>query len=530
MRYKVTTVLFFLMDFLFVYLAFLFFVKLRQGSHTIIQNYLVPLISFGLIWILISLLGGKYKIHRDYSYGQLIIQILKIDTYALTIIFFLIIFYQKFYYSRMYVFGTIILTMIIELVVYSFFYFSLRFHLENSHYARTSIITSMDNIEVAVAAEEKEVPPNLIELPYVPEFSVEESSDAVIVKLWQQYLTNEQQLFDFINESIDLTKFSKQGTFVLNSEIYYNIENIDPNSQQLFINLHKINDLRRLNMYFIKVNENLVDGGIFVLKAETITERARKMIATFGLILGKVVYFFDFIFNRAFPKIPILQGLYFGITHGSNRALPEPAILGRLYFCGFELLNQREIDGFVYYIFRKIKRPSQDKNPSYGLLIRLKRTGKDGKVFHIYKLRTMHPYSEYLQEYIYQRNKLGDSGKFNQDFRITSWGKFLRKFWIDEIPQVINLFKGDMKIVGVRPLSEHYLGLYPDDIKEFRMKFKPGILPPVAAEDGYPKNFEGTVDAERTYLMKKLKHPILTDIEYFFRILYMILLNKTRSQ
>jgi lipopolysaccharide/colanic/teichoic acid biosynthesis glycosyltransferase len=366
-------------------------------------------------------------------------------------------------------------------------------------------------------------------LPYIPEFSVEDPVEAIIVKLWQQYLTNEQQLFDFINESIDLTKFSKNHTFVLNSEIYYNIENIDINSQQLFINLHKINDLRRLNRYFIKVNENLVDGGVYVLKAETITERARKFMVTFGPILGKVVYFFDFIFNRAFPKIPLLQGLYFGITHGNNRALPEPAILGRLYFCGFELINQREIDGFIYYIIRKIKTPSQDVNPSYGPLIRLKRTGKDGKHFHVFKLRTMHPYSEYLQEYIYQRNKLEDCGKIFNDFRITSWGKFLRKFWIDEIPQMINLLNGDMNIVGVRPLSEHFLGLYPNDVRELRMKFKPGILPPGVAE-GIPKNFEGTINAERTYLLKKIKHPILTDIEYFFRILFMILFNKTRGQ
>jgi hypothetical protein len=529
MRYKVTTVLFFLFDFFFIYFSFLFFAKLKGGTHFILQNYLTPLLAFGFIWIMISLMGGKYRIHRDHSYGQLIIQILKTDTYALTVILFLIIILQKFYYSRMFVFGTIILTMLSELVAYSIMYFSLRFRQENSSYSKTPIITSAEHIEVVVPTKKKLTPPNLMELPYVPNFSVDDPVEAIMVKLWQQYLTNEQQLFDFINESIDLTKFSKNNSFVLNSEIYYNIENIDPNSQQLFINLHKINDLRRLNRYFIKVNENLIKGGVYVLKAETITERARKFMVTFGPILGKVVYFFDFIFNRAFPKIPILQGLYFGITRGTNRALPEPAILGRLYFCGFELINQREIEGFVYYIIRKVKNPSQDENPSYGPMIRLKRTGKDGRTFHVYKLRTMHPYSEYLQEYIYQRNKLEDCGKIFNDFRITSWGKFLRKFWIDEIPQMINLLNGDMNIVGVRPLSEHFLGLYPEDVRELRTKFKPGILPPGVAE-GIPKNFEGTINAERTYLLKKLKHPFLTDFEYFFRILYMILFNKTRGQ
>ncbi|HNX01382.1 MAG TPA: sugar transferase, partial [Candidatus Cloacimonadota bacterium] len=228
-------------------------------------------------------------------------------------------------------------------------------------------------------------------------------------------------------------------------------------------------------------------------------------------------------------KIPMLQGLYFAITHGNNRALPEPTILGRMYYCGFELISQREIEGYTYFIFRKIKVPSTDEHPSYGPLIKLKRTGKDGKIFYVYKLRTMHPYSEYLQEFIYKRNKLEDCGKIFNDFRITAWGKILRKFWIDEIPQVINLIKGDMSIVGVRPLSEHFLSLYPDDVKQLRMKFRPGILPPGVAED-IPKSFEGTLDAERQYLLKKMKSPFMTDFVYFWRILYMILFNKTRGQ
>lgn len=70
---------------------------------------------------------------------------------------------------------------------------------------------------------------------------------------------------------------------------------------------------------------------------------------------------------------------------------------------------------------------------------------------------TMHPYSEYLQRYVFEKNSLQEGGKIKDDFRVTYWGRIMRKLWIDELPMFINFFKGDLKLVGVRPLSTHYL-------------------------------------------------------------------------
>ena len=63
-------------------------------------------------------------------------------------------------------------------------------------------------------------------------------------------------------------------------------------------------------------------------------------------------------------------------------------------------------------------------------------------------------------------------GKFKDDFRVTTEGRFFRKFWLDELPMIINIFKGDMKIVGVRPLSSHYFNLYSEELKA---RMLPGI-------------------------------------------------------
>jgi lipopolysaccharide/colanic/teichoic acid biosynthesis glycosyltransferase len=157
----------------------------------------------------------------------------------------------------------------------------------------------------------------------------------------------------------------------------------------------------------------------------------------------------------------------------------------------------------------------------------MKRVGKDGKIINVFKFRTMYPYAEYLQEYIYEQNKLTEGGKFADDFRITNWGKFLRRFWLDELPMIINLFKGDLKIVGVRPLSRHYYSLYTKELQEKRIDSKPGLLPPFYVD--MPKTLEEIIDSELKYLKQYEKSPVKTDFQYFWAILNNIFIRKARS-
>ena len=92
--------------------------------------------------------------------------------------------------------------------------------------------------------------------------------------------------------------------------------------------------------------------------------------------------------------------------------------------------------------------------------------GKNGKTIFIYKFRTMHPYSEYLQTFLIKRNGYSDkgNGKIKDDFRIASWGYIFRQFFLDELPQFINLLKGDLNLVGVRPISYARLIEFPEDV------------------------------------------------------------------
>ena len=114
----------------------------------------------------------------------------------------------------------------------------------------------------------------------------------------------------------------------------------------------------------------------------------------------------------------------------------------------------------------------------------------------------MHPYSEYLQDYIYEQNNLQDNGKFEDDFRVTGWGKWIRKLWIDELPQLLNFIEGDVSLVGVRALSSHYFNLYPKELQDLRTEFKPGLIPPYYAD--MPASFKEILESEKRYLLQSM--------------------------
>ena len=114
------------------------------------------------------------------------------------------------------------------------------------------------------------------------------------------------------------------------------------------------------------------------------------------------------------------------------------------------------------------------------------------------------------------------------DFRITSWGKVFRSYFIDEIPQIYNWLIGDIKLIGVRALSEHYFSLYPSKIQKLRIQAKPGLVPPYYAD--MPSSFEDIIKSEELYLLKKKRNPFLTDIKYFSKAFYNIIFRGARSE
>ena len=114
-------------------------------------------------------------------------------------------------------------------------------------------------------------------------------------------------------------------------------------------------------------------------------------------------------------------------------------------------------------------------DPSAGPIFSQERIGRDGKPFRFYKFRSMCPNAEAKLDDLLEQNEMnGPVFKIKDDPRITRVGKFIRKTSIDELPQLWNILKGDMSIVGPRPALPREVEQYGDYEKQ-RLYVTPGL-------------------------------------------------------
>ena len=128
----------------------------------------------------------------------------------------------------------------------------------------------------------------------------------------------------------------------------------------------------------------------------------------------------------------------------------------------------------IIYLARKILK--EDKGP---LFYEQLRYGKNGKVFRLYKFRSMcigadKKLKEYLENNEEARKEFEKTHKLQNDPRITKIGNFLRKTSLDELPQMINILRGDMSFVGPRPVVEKEVEDYGKNNEKF-LSVKPGL-------------------------------------------------------
>lgn len=107
-------------------------------------------------------------------------------------------------------------------------------------------------------------------------------------------------------------------------------------------------------------------------------------------------------------------------------------------------------------------------NPIYRQI----RIGKDGKAFTIYKFRSMYKDAdEHRKELLASNEGNGANFKLDHDPRVTRVGDFLRRTSIDELPQLVNILKGDMSVIGPRPFIPEEQAVLPND----RLRVRPGL-------------------------------------------------------
>lgn len=144
----------------------------------------------------------------------------------------------------------------------------------------------------------------------------------------------------------------------------------------------------------------------------------------------------------------------------------------------------------LFYIGTRIKR--EDRGPVF---YRGVRVGLQGKPFRIYKFRTM----------VVDAEKLGPSSTSEEDPRITQIGKWIRKHKLDELPQLMNVFLGDMSFVGPRPQVKWAVNLYSPEERAI-LTVRPGITDYASLRfSNEGEILKGAEDPDQAYL--ELIHP-----------------------
>ncbi len=236
MKYRIVKYSFFILDILFVLFAFLFAAKIRPGSMRIVLKYYRSLVPFLIIWIGSGVWGLKFSLKSAGSGLDYIRRIFKCNLVAIVTVLAIMYLLGKFYYSRYIVFSTIVGTFALELFVFVGIYYAFRFHKENATFAATKLITRSKALEESQSPkfflETSMAIPVISSEPYHLPSITDINGNAILLPLWQKYLADKRDLFEFLNDFLDLTRFSRQGLLILNTETYYNIKNEAEGSRQ----------------------------------------------------------------------------------------------------------------------------------------------------------------------------------------------------------------------------------------------------------------------------------------------------------
>jgi lipopolysaccharide/colanic/teichoic acid biosynthesis glycosyltransferase len=138
-----------------------------------------------------------------------------------------------------------------------------------------------------------------------------------------------------------------------------------------------------------------------------------------------------------------------------------------------------------------------------GIFYRAERVGKDGRPFRLYKFRSM----------VAGADKAGPAITVAGDARVTPVGKLLRKTKLDELPQLINVLKGEMSLVGPRPESPKYVALY-TEAQRAVLRVRPGITSLASIRYRDEESLLHGADWETRYIEQIMPEKIAIDLDY----------------
>ncbi|NOZ19801.1 MAG: sugar transferase [Planctomycetes bacterium] len=217
------------------------------------------------------------------------------------------------------------------------------------------------------------------------------------------------------------------------------------------------------------IDENVIDDVIFAdpLADLTESEEVIRICEEVGVDIHLQADFFNVILSKTY--VEQFDGLPF-LTYSSAPRGAGPLLIKRVMDVTLSLALLILLSPFLALIGLLIKRTSEGP-----ILFRQTRAGLNGREFTLYKFRSMHERAEEEMDRVAAlKTSDGPSFKAKDDPRVTSIGRLLRRFSLDELPQLWNVLKGDMSIVGPRPVPMHEVERY-ERWQRRRLSMKPGM-------------------------------------------------------
>ncbi len=314
-------------------------------------------------------------------------------------------------------------------------------------------------------------------------------------------------------------------TYPENAEEFYNILNIDNNGSSSFIGMVMLSDtdveeikgvpVISRESIFDFVKENAVNEVYILAKGG----ETGKLVDQF-LNMGIMVHLGLNLEVESLPNIKMeRKGPYSIITTSINKGNLAEYFIKRVFDI-FASIFGLIFMGLLFLIFAPIIK-IQSPGPVF---FAQKRVGKNGKIFKMYKFRSMYMDAEERKKELMAQNQMkGLMFKMDNDPRIFPAGKFMRKTSIDEFPQFINILKGDMSLVGTRPPTlDEYEQYDPHHLS--RLAIKPGLtgMWQVSGRSEIT-DFEEIVRLDNEYIRN---FSLALDIKIFFKTFIAVLARK----
>ncbi len=321
----------------------------KQGSFIWSAHSCDILCMFLSVWLLTSLVLRKFEKDNFNSVYSLAALNIKSSLCMAVGLAFIIHGFHYYYLSRAQIFGTLAIFAVLELAVF-WLYYRHRDYKKAEQEAEYQLSTRQKQFQCSLPSEGEKNEP---------------CADPVDLKIHHALHFFEPNLYPFIRKRVDLSSIDASESALVYTDNFFNLDVLENFGRKMIVNLHKINDMRFLNQYFLLAHAKLKPYGYLVGKAHTLATHKTHFFRQFsGQYISRFLYMFDFLWHRIFPKLPVTKKLYFALTKGKNRLVSKAEIFGRLFFCGFRPIAEIEISDRLYFIAQKVMTPSEDPNPT----------------------------------------------------------------------------------------------------------------------------------------------------------------------